>query len=47
MDAPYEAPLNPEITIDTSKQPLADSVKQVLTYLADHNYVSLATADEN
>ncbi|GIP70572.1 MULTISPECIES: adenylyl-sulfate kinase [Lactiplantibacillus] len=47
IDAPYEAPLNPEITIDTSKQPLADSVKQVLTYLADHNYVSLATADEN
>ncbi|WP_318766493.1 adenylyl-sulfate kinase [Lactiplantibacillus carotarum] len=47
VDAPYEAPLNPEITIDTSTQPLEASVDQVLTYLADHAYVSLKTADEN
>ncbi|ALO03858.1 adenylyl-sulfate kinase [Lactiplantibacillus paraplantarum] len=47
IDDPYEAPVTPEITIDTSKQPLADSVQQVLTYLADHDYVSLVTADEN
>ncbi|AVW10078.1 adenylyl-sulfate kinase [Lactiplantibacillus paraplantarum] len=47
IDDPYEAPVTPEITIDTSKQPLADSVQQVLTYLADHDYVSLVTANEN
>ncbi|WP_436645843.1 adenylyl-sulfate kinase [Lactiplantibacillus plantarum] len=47
IDAPYEAPIDPEITIDTSKQPLTASVQQVLNYLAEHHYVSLATANEN
>ncbi|MDN6354832.1 MAG: adenylyl-sulfate kinase [Lactiplantibacillus plantarum] len=47
IDAPYEAPIDPEITIDTSKQPLTSSVQQVLNYLAEHHYVSLATANEN
>ncbi|WP_048000616.1 adenylyl-sulfate kinase [Lactiplantibacillus herbarum] len=46
IDAPYEAPEDPEITIDTSSQSLATSVDQVLTYLADHGYVQLATANE-
>ncbi|MCT3229026.1 adenylyl-sulfate kinase [Lactiplantibacillus plantarum] len=47
IDAPYEAPIDPEITIDTSKQPLTASVQQVLNYLAEHHYVSLVTANEN
>ena len=46
IDAPYEAPENPEITIDTSSQSLTTSVDQVLTYLAEHGYVQLATANE-
>ncbi|AVV98702.1 adenylyl-sulfate kinase [Lactiplantibacillus plantarum] len=47
IDAPYEAPIDPEITIDTSKQPLTASVQQVLNYLAEHHYVSLVTTNEN
>ena len=47
IDAPYAAHIDPEITIDTSKQPLTASVQQVLNYLAEHHYVSLATANEN
>jgi len=46
IDAPYEAPESPEITIDTSSQSLTTSVDQVLTYLAEHGYVQLATANE-
>lgn len=33
IDAPYEAPVEPEITIDTSKQPLTQSVDQIMAYL--------------
>lgn len=39
IDAPYEAPNNPEITIDTSAQPLGTSVNQVLAYLQNHGYL--------
>lgn len=43
IDAPYEAPNNPEITIDTSAQPLGTSVNQVLAYLQNHGYLGGAT----
>lgn len=33
ISSPYEAPLNPELVIDTANQPLADCVMQVLDYL--------------
>jgi len=33
ISSPYEAPLNPELIIDTANQPLADCVEQVLDYL--------------
>jgi adenylylsulfate kinase len=31
VDDPYEAPLRPELTVDTSMTPLGDAVEQVLT----------------
>ncbi|MFC6182214.1 adenylyl-sulfate kinase [Lactiplantibacillus daowaiensis] len=42
IDAPYEAPTDPEITIDTSKQPLAASVEQIMRYLTNHGYLDLS-----
>ncbi|RRK10463.1 adenylyl-sulfate kinase [Lactiplantibacillus garii] len=46
IDAPYEAPEKPEITLDTSAQPLEASVAQVMTYLREHGIVPAVTADE-
>ena len=46
IDAPYEAPAKPEITVDTSKQPLETSVDQIMAYLNEHDYINVATADE-
>lgn len=46
IDAPYEAPEKPEITVDTSKQPLETSVDQIMAYLNEHGYINVATADE-
>ncbi|MDN5575531.1 MAG: adenylyl-sulfate kinase [Pediococcus sp.] len=42
IDAPYEAPEEPELTIDTSAQSLEASAKQIIDYLASHDYISLA-----
>lgn len=39
IDAPYEAPVEPEITIDTSKQPLTQSVDQIMAYLSEQGVV--------
>jgi adenylylsulfate kinase len=33
VSSPYEAPLNPELTVDTGGQPLEECVSEVLTYL--------------
>jgi adenylylsulfate kinase len=33
VSSPYEAPLNPELTVDTGSQPLEECVSEVLTYL--------------
>ena len=33
ISAPYEAPTNPEITINTAEHSLAECVEQVLSYL--------------
>ncbi|AVK62823.1 adenylyl-sulfate kinase [Lactobacillus sp. CBA3606] len=46
IDAPYEAPVNPEITINTAEQPLAASVAQVLDYLHENAYIDLAHAKD-
>jgi adenylylsulfate kinase len=39
ISAPYEEPLNPEITIDTSKLSLDESVRTILSYLEDNGYI--------
>ena len=39
IDAPYEAPENPEITVDTGKLSLEDSVKVVINYLKEKKFV--------
>ncbi|AVL00658.1 adenylyl-sulfate kinase [Pediococcus inopinatus] len=42
IDAPYETPNNPEITIDTSTQSLEASVQQIIDYLTSHGYICTA-----
>lgn len=39
ISAPYEEPLNPEITIDTSKLSVEESTKVILGYLEKKGYV--------
>ncbi len=40
ISAPYEVPLNPEITIDSSKLSIEESARAVLNYLEVNGYVS-------
>lgn len=39
IDAPYEEPETPELTIETDKLSLEESVKHVIQYLKDHNHI--------
>ena len=39
ISAPYEEPLNHEITIDTSKMPVEESTRAILKYLEEKGYV--------
>ncbi len=39
ISAPYEAPLSPELTIDTSGQSVEESARQILRYLEDKGVV--------
>ncbi|MDQ0482439.1 adenylylsulfate kinase [Alkalihalobacillus hemicentroti] len=39
IDAPYEEPSAPEVTVETDKQPLEKSVEQVIDYLIQNGYV--------
>ena len=41
ISAPYEAPQNPELVVDTSHQPLEDSVKTVLAHLEQSGLLSV------
>ncbi len=36
---PYEAPLNPEININTADESIEESFAQIMTYLEEHGYV--------
>ncbi|SES76623.1 adenylylsulfate kinase [Salinibacillus kushneri] len=36
IDAPYEEPSNPEITVETDKQSLKESVQQIVEYLKEN-----------
>jgi adenylylsulfate kinase len=38
ISSPYEEPGSPELAIDTSKQSVEQSVKQILSYLIDNGY---------
>ena len=40
IDAPYEEPFFPEVTVETDKQPLEVSVQQVISYLIENNYIT-------
>lgn len=39
IDAPYEEPANPEIIIDTNQLNIVESVKVIVTYLKENNYI--------
>ncbi|OGQ44447.1 MAG: adenylyl-sulfate kinase [Deltaproteobacteria bacterium RIFCSPLOWO2_02_44_9] len=39
ISAPYEEPLNHEITIDTSKMPVEESTRAIIKYLEETGYV--------
>ena len=39
IDSPYEAPENPDLTIDTGTTSLQDSVKKVMRFLEKGNYI--------
>lgn len=41
IDDPYEAPLNPEITLNTHEMTLEEEVEVVLEYLRDNKYIIL------
>src|SRR3989338_6615352 len=42
ISAPYEEPLNPEITIDTSKMSIEESTRAILNYLEENGYVKFS-----
>ncbi|ALX50113.1 adenylyl-sulfate kinase [Lentibacillus amyloliquefaciens] len=39
IDAPYEAPESPEVTVDTDKQSLEESVQTIVKYLNEKGYL--------
>ncbi len=39
ISAPYEEPLNPELTIDSSKLSVEESAREILNYLEEKGYV--------
>jgi len=41
LDDPYEAPLNPEITIDTATTSISDAVAQICDYMSKEEFISL------
>ncbi len=42
ISSPYEAPLNPEIVVDTGSLDLNDSVEKVINYLKKENFLNKA-----
>ncbi len=40
ISAPYEQPLNPELTIDSSKLSVEESTREILNYLEEKGYVA-------
>nr|AAP97123.1 adenosine 5'-phosphosulfate kinase [Porphyra purpurea] len=46
IDAPYEKPPSPEITLDTSKQTIAECAAVILTYLTEKGLISSEPKEE-
>jgi len=42
ISAPYEEPVNPELTIDTSKMSIEESTRAILNYLEQKGYVKFS-----
>jgi len=42
ISAPYEEPLNPELTIDSSKLSVEESTREILNYLEEKGYVAFS-----
>ena len=42
ISSPYEAPLNPEIVVDTGSLDLNDSVEKIINYLKKENFLNKA-----
>src|SRR3972149_2994619 len=42
ISAPYEEPVNPELTIDTSKMSIEESTRTILNYLEQKGYVKFS-----
>jgi len=42
ISSPYEAPLNPEIVVDTGSLDLNDSVEKIIYYLKKQNFLNKA-----
>ena len=42
ISSPYEAPLNPEIFVDTGSLDLNDSVEKIINYLKKENFLKRA-----
>lgn len=40
VDAPYEEPIAPELTIDTEKQSIEEATQQVINYLLENDYLT-------
>jgi adenylylsulfate kinase len=43
IDDPYEAPVNPEMTIDTGAKSLEECAAEVMNYLENHGYIDKVT----
>jgi adenylylsulfate kinase-like enzyme len=39
INSPYESPIKPELTINTSSQTLEESVESVLSFLSDRGLI--------
>lgn len=41
IDAPYEAPISPELTIDTEKESIEEAVQSIKTFLVKNGYLNV------
>jgi adenylylsulfate kinase-like enzyme len=42
VNDPYEAPLNPEVTVNTDRETVEESVAKIVAYLEETGYLSKA-----